>query len=72
MRNLKTSREIITAIGGPTKFARWWGTSVKCAWAWKERGFPPKTHSAMSERLRKEHGIEAPPSAWGQVELERT
>jgi hypothetical protein len=55
-------------------FAAWWfkhddipnDVGCKRVAKWKKRGcFPTDTYLLMSERLRKEHKIECPPSVWG-------
>jgi hypothetical protein len=68
----RTAREVIDAIGGPTKFARWWlGDDIikldaQRASAWGKRNrFPRELFPPMSKRLLDERSITAFPSAWG-------
>ena len=63
-----TSSDVIDAIGGTRAFSQWWGCSDALVSAWRTRGFPANSYVAMIERLR-EQNIEAPPSAWGMVEV---
>lgn len=68
MRYLKSAPEVIDALGGDTKFARWCGVSRQRVVMWRKRGFPAVSFVALSERLRAEHQINVSPEAWGMIE----
>jgi hypothetical protein len=77
MRRLETVSEIIDAVGGAAKFSRdleGYGLSFKRSrianWPDRKR-FPPETRDALSTILREIYSIDAPPSLWGQVEIDR-
>lgn len=68
MRKVLTPSEAIDIVGGTGAFARWWGADDATVSLWRSRGFPARTFVLMSERLRQEHQIDAPPSAWKMLE----
>lgn len=68
MKHLSTPSEVIDAVGGTGAFAQWFGVTVKQVSAWRRRGFPAVTFLAMQARLKREHGLTAPPSAWNMIE----
>lgn len=71
MKPRTAASKIITAIGGNAAFARWWGCQPKTVGMWRQRGFPASHHSVMSECVRTEFKLEAPPIAWNQIPLRR-
>lgn len=73
MRRLETVSDIIEAAGGASKFADDLSLRRSRVSMWKVRGkFPANTRDALQPVLKQKYGIEAPASAWGQIELERT
>ena len=65
MRQFHSAREIIDALGGPKKFAEFYGgVTDKCVTMWRKRGFPSNTSKDLDERLRGEKQIVAHPSCW--------
>lgn len=64
-----TVAAVMDAAGGPTEFAKWFGVRRSRASMWKVRGtFPASTYAVMRARLKRDFGIEPPPSVWGQME----
>lgn len=70
MQTYSTPAQIIDALGGNRKFALWWGAADTDVANWRRPGrtFPTNLYLVMSERLRRENRINAPPSCWGMVE----
>lgn len=64
MVELHTASEVIRAVGGTSAFGRWWGSDKRTVDSWRTRGFPSALYLSMSSRLRREHHINASPSAW--------
>lgn len=67
MKHLSTPSEVIDAVGGTGAFAAWFGVTDKQVSAWRRRGFPAVTYLVMNSRLKREHRIAAPPSAWNMI-----
>lgn len=65
---LKTTSEVIDAVGGTRAFAQWLGVDDRAVSMWRrpDRRFPASKYLAMKTRLKKEFGIEAPDELWGQ------
>jgi hypothetical protein len=72
MQRLNSVSEIIDAVGGDTKFSRVFGLSRSQVSNWKMRKqFPSYTYASLQPQLKTIFNIDAPPSVWGQVEIER-
>jgi len=65
---MQTASEAIDAVGGTGAFARWYGVDDATVSLWRTRGFPARSFILMGERLRQEHRIDVPPSAWKMLE----
>jgi hypothetical protein len=59
-----TASDVIRAVGGPSAFGRWWGADRRRVDSWGRRGFPANLYLSMSDRLQREHSINASPAAW--------
>jgi hypothetical protein len=69
MRQFNSAAAVIDAIGGPAKFARWYGkVEPNAVTMWRTRGFPAKTFPRLAPRLRKEQNIVADPRCWPHAE----
>jgi hypothetical protein len=73
MQRLDSVSKIIDAVGGDTKFSRVFGLSRSQVSNWKIRKqFPAGTYASLQPQLKAAFDIDAPPSRWGQRELERS
>jgi hypothetical protein len=73
MQRLDSVSEIIDAAGGDTKFSRKFGFTRSQVSNWKlNNQFPARTYAALQPQFKIELNIDAPPSLWGQLELERS
>lgn len=60
---LKTSSDVIDALGGLTAVARLTGASSGAVWNWRQRGFPSQTFLILTAALTA-RGLKAPASLW--------
>ena len=67
----KTAADVIDKVGGTQVFADWWGVVPQRVSGWRKGSFPAELYIAMSERLKKEHGITGHGDCWGQKEHNR-
>jgi hypothetical protein len=68
---LRTTNEVIEALGGVQSVARLTGRKYGAAWNWlRFETFPSDTFLVLQSALH-EHGHTAPASLWGMVEVER-
>jgi hypothetical protein len=67
MRHINSAADVISALGGPTVFSKWYGASLKRVTMWRVRGFPASTFKKLDNKLREE-GIAADPKCWPQLE----
>jgi hypothetical protein len=66
MTELRTTRDVVQALGGPRKLAELLGEdfSRKRVWHWQTTTFPASTYVAL-QRALKARGLTAPASLWG-------
>jgi hypothetical protein len=63
-KHLKSAREVVDALGGPTAISRMIeGIGTTAPWNWYERGLPPETYVVLTAELLK-RGLIASPSLW--------
>jgi len=63
MTELLTPRDVIAALGGPTKTARLLGREPNVVCNWLKRGFPAETYLIFLHHLRQRR-LSAPPHLW--------
>ena len=62
---LKTTSEVMDALGGNSAVAEITGSTVKAVWNWRGfETFPSNTYVAMTEALLQK-GMSAPATLWG-------
>jgi hypothetical protein len=65
MEELKTTSEVMDALGGNASVAELTRSTVKAVWNWRGfETFPSNTYVAMTEALLQ-RGKSAPPTLWG-------
>jgi hypothetical protein len=66
MTELRTTRDVVQALGGPGKLAILLGDGFtrKRVWHWQTTTFPSSTYVALQGALRA-RGLTAPASLWG-------
>lgn len=70
MRNSAVARAI-DALGGDSVVARRLGFSRSQVSNWKQRErFPAELFYGLRPIIKEKVGVDMPPSAWGQIELE--
>ncbi len=70
-RALRSTAEVIDALGGFDAVAELTGSKYSAVHNWKAFGaFPAKTFVIMTSELES-RGLEAPASLWGMLEPER-
>lgn len=64
-QNLKTTSQVVEALGGKDAVAKLTGRSWSAVWNWEDRkAFPPNTYTILKAKL-EEAGASAPDSLWG-------
>jgi hypothetical protein len=64
-RHLRTTAQVIDALGGKHAVANLTGRSWSAVWNWEDRkAFPPNTYTALKAALADKN-ITAPDSLWG-------
>ena len=70
MTKLSTTREVISALGGPTDLAAALGFKVQRVSNWNGWDFFPANTFIPIQALLAERGFSAPPSLWGPLVAE--
>lgn len=66
-RPLRTTAQVIAALGGKHAVADLTGRSWSAVWNWEDRkAFPPNTYAILKGALQAE-GLVAPDSLWGMA-----
>jgi len=70
MHDLKTTSEVMDALGGNPAVAKLTGSKTKAVWNWRTfETFPSNTYAVMIAALQ-ERGKTAPASLWGMKQPE--
>lgn len=71
MHDINSISELIDALGGDTKVARWLGISQPAVAAWKPRGhIPPGWHMRLwAELTRRGHSVNPEVFGWSEDDL---
>jgi hypothetical protein len=67
MADLRTTSQVIDALGGTCAVGRLVGRQPPAVTNWRERGFPPETF-LIFQHLLAERGLRAPAALWKMVE----
>jgi hypothetical protein len=67
---LRTARDVVEAVGGPTAAAALTGKTPQAAWNWGQRNkFPADTYVVLTAELER-LGKSAPATLWGMRQPE--
>jgi hypothetical protein len=70
MSNLRTTAQVIKALGGKHEVARLTGRSWSAVWNWEDRkAFPTNTYAVLKAKLETK-GASAPDTLWGMASKE--
>lgn len=71
MRTLRTTKEVVDALGGLSAVCKLTGANTKQAWNWVGRAetFPANTYVVLTTALRRRRA-KAPPHLWSMVRCE--
>jgi hypothetical protein len=72
MRNLKSAREVVEALGGIPAVREMTGANLKAVYYWtgQAHAFPARYFKKMNDALKR-RGCKAPPGLWAQFGYER-